>query len=182
MITSNMNSATMTPEQATSRGRIATVFFSGLGLLGWYFAPDKTVSLPMAIMYALLMIQTWFSLPLFFRLIDQKDMRQRIIDPVIGVAYALLAYTIGNPILFTFAWAIFFTLTVLKYSMLVGTFSNTTLLRRKLMANILGVALGLAMPTFLGFGLIGEWIGVILFAGACVQYLVLRPLYVTDKV
>lgn len=173
----------MTPEQAKQRGMVATLLFCVFGLAGWWFAPDHIVALPGALMYLLLMLQTWYSLPLFFRLINPADQRQRLVDPVIGIAYAFLAFCIGNPILFTFAWTVFFTLTVLKYSMLVGTFSNTTLLRRKLFANVLGIALGLLMPTLLGyFGLFGAWIGVILFAGACVQYLYLRPLYVTDKV
>jgi hypothetical protein len=167
---------------ANQRGRWATMLFCVFGLLGWYFASDRVAALPQILMYAMLMWQTWFSLPLFFRLIDQGIPGQQAIDLFIGCGYAFLAYAIPNQGLFAFAWTVFFTLTVLKYALLVGRFSQPVLLRRKLTANVLGIALGWSMPIFVGFGGIGRWAGVILFGGACLYYFFINPLYMMDKV
>ncbi|MEI7512237.1 MAG: hypothetical protein WCK01_02135 [Candidatus Uhrbacteria bacterium] len=172
----------MTPKQARDRGRMVTTVFIVFGLIGWWFSPDWIQSLPLALMYAMLMLQTWCSLPLFFQLINENDIRQRLIDPMIGIAYGVLAFGIRDSFFFFFVWSVFFAMTVLKYSMLVGSFPNTTLLRRKLMANALGVSLGLLSLILVGYDSRFAWIGTGLFAGACVQYLVVRPLYVRDKV
>lgn len=177
---------TLNPKQ---KGALATIVFTLFGVLGFGFAPDKSEALPEAIVYALLMVQTWYSLPLFFRLIDAKDKRQQAMDVVLGFAYALLAWTIHNGFLFYFAWTVFFILTVLKYSLLVGRFSAQRLLRRKLVANVLGIAMGIFVPMVWLTPLFVanrydvavpgslRWIGVILFGGACVYYFWLRPLY-----
>jgi cytochrome c oxidase subunit IV len=177
---------TLNPKQ---KGALATIIFTLFGILGFGFSPEKTAALPEAIMYALLMAQTWYSLPLFFRLIDPKDKRQQAMDIVIGFAYALLAWTIHSGLLFYFAWTLFFILTVLKYSLLVGRFSAQRLLRRKLVANVLGIAVGLFVPVVWLLPVFAahrydiamphplRWVGVILFGGACGYYLWLRPLY-----
>ena len=188
MIVSSISLATMilNPKQ---KGVLATIVFTLFGVLGYGFAPDKSAILPEAILYALLMVQTWYSLPLFFSLIDPKDKRQQGMDVVLALAYAGLAWSIHGGILFYVAWTIFFTLTVLKYSLLVGRFSAQRLLRRKLVANVLGIGMGILVPTALllpalvnnSFQEEGphplRWLGVILFGGACVYYLWLRPLY-----
>ena len=166
----------MTPEQAKIRGRLATLLFCAFGVVGWVMAPGAEPA-PL-IMYALLMVQTWFSLPLFFRLIDPKLASQRFVDVSIGFAYAFLGYAVRDSVLFVFAWTVFFALTVLKYALLVGRFSEPVLLRRKLTANALGVGLGLLMSLHVQ----GAWVGVALFGGACAYYLAFKPLYVTDKV
>ncbi len=178
MNASNISLGTMTLNPRT-KGALATGIFTLLGLIGWGLSPDPVAAWPEALMYGLLMVQTWVSLRLFFGLIDPKDKRQMALDAVITLAYAFLAWSIQNPYLFYFAWTVFFNLTVLKYVLLVGRFSHQRLLRRKLTANVLGVGLGILIITL--FIMMPEqpwqYLGLVLFGGGCVHYLFLRPLY-----
>ncbi|MCK9360978.1 hypothetical protein M0Q28_01990 [Patescibacteria group bacterium] len=162
-----------------SKGALVTAAFTVFGAIGWFLSPDPAAAWPEALMYGLLMVQTWFSLPLFFSLSDPKDKRQMAVDALLAVAYAFLAWCIQNPYLFYFAWTVFFNLTLLKYVMLVGRFQHQRLLRRKLVANVLGTAMGILIVTL--FVVMPEqpwqYLGLAIFGGACVHYLLIRPLY-----
>lgn len=172
----------MTASAAQKKSLIITALFSVFGVIGWLYASDME-ALPQAIVYALLMAQTYFSLGLFFQLIDPADRRQQAIDILLALEYAVLAWSMQDAFFFYYVWTIFFITTVMKYVLLLGTFRHLKLLRRKLIANVLGIAMGvfvLTMATaFIGTAF-WPWIGVVLFGGACVYYLVLRPLYVPD--
>lgn len=176
-----MNSDTTIAKQAQTKAVIITAVFSVFGLFGWYIA-DWVIALPLAIVYGLLMVQTYFSLRLFFQLIDPNDKRQQAIDILLALEYLLLALSMLDAFFFYYVWTGFFITTVMKYVLLVGSFPHPRLLRRKLVANVLGIAMGLFVASLSWFFFsYHAWIGVILFGGACLYYLVLRPLYVPDS-
>ncbi len=158
---------------------LVTGLFTIFGLAGWFLSPQPSAAWTQAVLYGLLMVHTWFSVRLFFGLIDPKDARQQIINVVLVVAYAGLAWSMRSPLLFYFVWTSFFTLTVLKYVLLIGRFEYRRLLRRKLIADVSGIGLGILMVALLAFWPNQPWhnLAIILFGFSCVYYLFLCPLY-----
>ncbi|HVM90672.1 MAG TPA: hypothetical protein VMU11_02135 [Verrucomicrobiae bacterium] len=127
-------------------------------------------------MYALLLVHTFLSIRCFSQIIDPHDRQQQAVDLLLVVSYfALAQWQSGIP--FLSAWVVLFAFATLKYALLVGRSSHTRLLRRKLVADIGG--LGLGMFTMFS-GSLPLMFAV--FAAASVYYLVLNPLYVLDTV
>jgi len=166
-----------------TRVALVTGLFTLFGCIGWWWSPDPLAALPEALLYGLLMIQTWFSLRLFFRLIDPKDKGQQAVNVLLVLAYACLAWSIWNPFWFYFMWTVYFYLTVLKYVLLVGRFDYKRLLRRKLLADVLGMGIGPLMLVSFLFSSVDawRWLGLALFGGACAYYIYVRPLYDTRE-
>lgn len=162
---------------------LTTGLFTLFGLMGWILSPNPGAVWVQALVYGLLMVHTWFSVRFFFRLIDPNDRRQRAINGALVFAYALLAWSIRDMRLFYLVWAAFFCLTVFKYVLLVGRFEQPRPLRRKLVADLLGVAMGILMTAMLWFwpNQPWQWLGLVLFGGSCIYYLFLRPLYDTSE-
>jgi hypothetical protein len=162
---------------------LVTGLFTLFGFIGWGRSPEPLAALPEALLYGLLMVQTWLSLRLFFGLINPKDKRQQAVNVLFVPAYACLAWSIWNPFWFYFVWTVYFYLTVLKYVLLVGRFDYKRLLRRKLIADVLGLGMGpLMLVLFLFLSVDAwHWLGVVLFGGACVYYIHFRPLYDTRE-
>lgn len=165
--------------QPQTKAVLVTGLFTFFGFLGWGWSPKPLAVLPEALLYGLLMVQTWLSLRLFFGLIDPKDKRQQAVNVLLAFAYACLAWSIWNPFWFYFVWTVYFYLTVLKYVLLVGRFDHRRLLRRKLVADVLGLGMGPLMLVLFLFSSVDvwHWLGVVLFGGGCVYYVFLRPLY-----
>lgn len=164
--------------------KVLTIWlFTLFGLIGWYASPEPTVVWVQAVLYGLLMIQTWFSIRLFFTLIDARDARQRAMNVVLVFSYALLAWSIRDIHLFYFAWILLFCFASLKFVLLIDRFKYRRLLRRKLIADLLGVAMGILMTAVLWFwsDQPWQWLGLVLFGGSCIYYLLLRPLYDTSE-
>lgn len=157
--------------------------FTLFGLMGWYASPEPDMVWVQVLVYGLLMINTWFSVRLFFTLIDARDKRQRVMNVFITFAYAFLAWSIRDIQLFYFAWTALFGLASLKFVLLIGRFEHPRLLRRKLVADLFAVLMGLFIVAGLSYvpDLPWSWLGLILFGGACIYYLLLRPLYDTRE-
>ncbi len=153
------------------------------GLAGWYASPEPNTVWVQALVYGLLMINTWFSVRLFFTLIDFRDKRQQAMNVFIALAYAFLAWSIRDIQLFYFAWTVLFGLASLKFVLLIGRFEYKRLLRRKLVADLLAVLMGLSIVAGSSYlpDMPWSWLGLIVFGGACVYYLLLRPLYDTRE-
>src|SRR3990172_11302373 len=81
----------------------ATIAFSLAGTISALFY--STVSpflLPHFIIYAVLVVNTYFSIR-FWSALQPQDSRQFLIDAILVLAYLALAFSIGEPTYFAFA-------------------------------------------------------------------------------
>ncbi len=180
---------------STVKASVVTVLFAVFGIIGLvtnYFVQSH------AILFALLLVHTFFSVRCFSALIDPKDKRQIAVDSLLVISYLGLALSIGTEY-YLLWWVVLFIFASLKYVLLIGRLHYPILLRRKLTADIGGIGFGFGMQymwVFFGFhedyrfffegkwfGILTgfEWIWVGIFAIATTYYFFVRPLYVPDK-
>lgn len=161
----------------------ATAFFSAVGIASWFFAVhDKAASLPLAIFYAALMVNTYYSVRLFSAIIPEGNARQHGIDAVLVVLYIALALAMGDAALFIVIDILFFIAAVIKYSFLLKVIAQPQLLRRKIRINALGVFGGVVAlgGIFIGYPLLSAWILSVSFCIANILLLFVWPMYRAD--
>ena len=139
-------------------------------------------ALPIVIFYILLIVNTFFSVKLFDQIIPNL-LSQKLIDTILVLLYAALAFTLGNAPLFTLVLACFFLVSSQKYVSLLGVVHQPTLLKRKICANILGALLGLIVLALIlyGFTSYALWGLVAVFALANIYFFFISPLYKLDN-
>ncbi len=162
-----------------SRAAVAAVSFALIGIADLLFeAPHTVYVLPHSIFFFTLVLNTFFSVRFFSRVIPESN-HQFVIDTLITIAYAGLAVSIGYEIPFAFFALVVFILAPLKYVFLrrLGIFA--ALLKRKITINLLGAALCMAVftGTALGFALPFAWTLAVVFVIANIYLLFVRPMY-----
>lgn len=172
---------------STVKASIVTVLFAAFGVAG--MLKDDLVWFPaFTVLYALLLAHTFLSVRCFSALIDSTDKRQMVIDFVLVLSYLAVGLTMKTSEFWVW-WIVLFAFAAVKYALLVGRLHYPVLLRRKLLADLAGLGLGI-YAFFSGFyverfslpvWLMSEWLMVALFALASAYYFFIRPLYVPDK-
>ena len=165
---------------STRRALFVTLLISVAGILGWaLFVYDWRESFPLAVFYALLVINTYPSVRLFSSLVPQEDGKHALADILIAGVYLFLAASLGNPQQFALCATVLFLVAAAKYSLMLYDIPHPHLLERKIRADLLG-ALGCAMTLATmnaGYTLYASWGLAALFAVANIYLLAVRPLY-----
>lgn len=173
-----------------------TVVFALFALVGFLVNGAPIASF--AILYALMLVHTYYSVRCFAALTEHHDRQQNMIDTALVFSYLGLALSMKDAS-FWIWWIVLFLLAAVKYATMIGRVAHPRLLRRKLLADLGGAAFGvlfvfftyffetllhtnvtsLAVSKALGMTYF-EWLTVLIFGGMTAYYLFAKPLYVHD--
>ena len=146
-----------------------------------YIVVDWELSLPLAIFYVILIVNTYFSVKLFSGIIPKDNVLQDSIDFVLVMFYIAMSASMNNPILFYVVPSVFYIIASMKYTILLGIIDYPVLLKRKIFVNLLG---SLACVTVLSLAVFNYNFAGWLFAGeffvANIVVLWLWPIYRLD--
>ena len=157
----------------------ATIAFSLAGIISaLFYSIVSPFLLPHFIIYALLVLNTYFSIR-FWSALQPQDSRQFLIDAILVLAYLALAFSIGEPTYFAFAAFALFALATFKYVLMRGHTSYEAVVERKIHIDALGAlaCAVLVLGMFLGYALEATWLFAVGFALANVYLLLIRPMY-----
>lgn len=151
----------------------------------WYQPGSWSMAFPLIIFYAVLVLNTYFSIECFSHIISPEDKLQQGIDYVLAFLYFFLAWNIFDPLRFSLVALALFVVATFKYVLLLGKTNYNIFLRKKIKIDVAGAfGCGLAvLGMFSGFIEITEWIWVGAFTLANVYLLAIRPMYalIEDK-
>lgn len=170
-------SASMT--NPTAKSVLATAVFSLAGIVSaLFYSVVSPFLLPHVVIYALLVLNTYFSIR-FWSALQPQDSRQFFIDAVLVVAYLALAFSIGEPTYFAFAAFALFSLATFKYVLMRGRTSYEAVVERKTGIDALGAlaCAVLIIGMLLGYALEATWLFAIGFTLANVYLLLIKPMY-----
>jgi hypothetical protein len=172
----------LTPTKKTA---VIITIFSIVALVSFFtHLSFLSVSLPLFIFYVLFLVNSFYSIRLFFGLIPPKIFHQGFIDGVLAIVYLILATNFHHPQVFAFFLAFFFIFGTAKYIFLLPIVKDhPRLLKRKMTANILGVLLGLGSlgMMLIGREMLGVWSIAIFFGIANIYMFFISPLYRLDS-
>lgn len=164
----------------TTRAWFVAVFFSLAGLLSFTFvAPTSRLLWPNAIFYAVLVVNTFYSVRLFAR-IAPASVAQTAVDLTLVAAYVGLALSLGREWAFPFFALCIFVAAPIKYVLMLGSVPNSELLKKKLLIDLSGTVMSvftLLGAIFLSYPLTAAWALAILFSLANIYLLAIRPMY-----
>src|SRR3989344_3392645 len=143
----------------------ATIAFSLAGLISvLFYASVSPVLLPHVIFYAVLVVNTFFSVRFFSR-IAPENKSQFAIDTVLVILYLALAFSMGYPFTFAFFALCLFIAASSKYPLLLLVIPQTNVLKRKILIDLLGTGTCAAIlgATILGYPYEAAWTMAILF-------------------
>jgi hypothetical protein len=158
---------------------IATITFSFVGVWSFlYWAPQTPELLPQAIFYAVLVLNTYFSIQ-FYAKIEPRNASQATIDTILVLIYIVLGLSLGHPVVFTVAALCLFIAAPVKYMLMLGKIPYEALLRKKIRIDGQGTALCAAvlLGTLAGYGPASAWVLAVLFSLANIYLLLVRPMY-----
>jgi hypothetical protein len=135
---------------------------------------------PLLGLYVLVLVHTYFSVKIFSRLISPYTWRQHSVDFVLVLAYLGLALSLKQVQGFFIFWVALFLLASLKYSLEINHFIYPKLLKRKIIADLSGVGLGMVSLVMTPWWSEAAWFAFVLMLLASVYTLILKPLYTTD--
>lgn len=164
---------------STGKALLASALFTGIGVWGWFTtAPGNAEAIPLGIYFAVLIVNTFFSIRLFAA-ITPKNSAQTLFDAALVGMYGALAFSFGSVTLFCSVLSAFFPLSIAKYVHLNRLITQPRLLPRKIRINILGcllslVALGIAL---IGLAPVAAWMLAGIFTIANVYLLFINPMY-----
>ena len=136
--------------------------------------------LPTALLFDLILLNTFFSIRMFASVTSPRDHMQNTVDLGLMLLYVWMTTAIGDARLFACACTVMFALATYKYVLLLGCIPHRKLLRHKIQIDIigtLGAFIALLGITFVDASL-SLWAWVVLFALAKIDIFILRPLYV----
>ncbi len=166
-------------ENPAAKAWMATAAFALFGIASaLFFSLVTEFLLPHSIFYALLVLNTFFSVR-FFSGILVPSSRQFVVDAALVILYAALAYSLGNPAGFPLAATALFGFASLKYIIELGSNPYTAVLKRKITIDLLGAAFCAAIfvGALFGYPLESAWAFATIFALANVYLLLIRPMY-----
>lgn len=160
---------------------LATSVFALAGIVSvLFYAIVSPFLLPHALIYAVLVFNTFFSIR-FWSALQPKDIRQLFVDAVLVITYLTLAFSMGEPFYFALAALCLFIAAPLKYVLMLGRTSHGELVERKMLIDFLGTlaCAALVAGLFLGDALGVTWLFAIGFTLANIYLLFIRPMYRT---
>jgi hypothetical protein len=170
--------------RAETTARLATLLFAASGMLGWLlFVRDWRTSLPLAVFYTTLVINTYFSIRLFSQITPADNYLQKTINIILGLLYLWLAFTFHSLPLFVGGATLLFAVAALKYILLRRQVRQPLLLQRKITVDGLGFfACGLMLAaTFSNYTFGASWLWALTFVIANIWLLAIFPLYRLDN-
>lgn len=169
----------------TTKATVAVTIFSVASLIGLFLHIDSIkILLPSFIFYVLFLINSFYSIRLFFGIIPTNLVSQKIVDFILFIIYLILAFTIYSGFLFSLFLTIFFIFGTLKYVLLKKCLvGNSRLLFRKILANSLAALLGflIMIGVLMGFEIVSAWSLVVIFSIANIYIFFINPLYRLDS-
>jgi len=160
---------------------VFVVLFSVIGGVMVY-ENFNLATLPLVLFYVVLMINTYFSIEFFSKIIPSKRLDQKIIDLLLVLSYLALILSFGNEVWYLLFAIMLFVVATLKYVCLLGVV-DLKILKKKLIVNIFAiVACILALEGYLiGWGRVIMWTWALVFLFANVYLLIIKPMYKFDK-
>lgn len=163
----------------TTKALVATGVFSLAGVISLFmYAPTPSYLLPHLIFYGVLVINTFFSIRFFSR-IAPENTSQIAIDTILVSLYLALAFSMGRPTQFAFFALCLFIAASTKYPLLLLVISQTNVLKRKILIDLMGTATCAAVlgATVIGYSFEAAWAAAVAFTFANVYFLLIRPMY-----
>ncbi len=157
----------------------ATIAFSLAGIIAiLFYALVSPVLLPHVIFYAVLVVNTFFSIRFFSR-IAPENKSQFAIDTVLVLLYLALAFSMGNPFTFAFFALCLFIAASTKSPLLLLVIPQTNVLKRKILIDLMGTAACAAIlgASIIGYPLEAAGAAAIGFTLANVYLLLINPMY-----
>ncbi len=169
---------------ARKKAAFVSLLFVVVGVLVVFFrVKDLYGALPLILFYLTLVVNTYFSVRLFSSVIAQDDLAQNCVDAVLFLLYLFLAWSLALSGFFVYVATVLFLVSCFKYALLLGSFSHSVLLKRKLVVNVLAsIACVLALGGILfGYGYVAVWTWTTLFIIGNVVLFFVWPLYKFDS-
>lgn len=173
----------MTP-RAKRKAIFGTATFAIFGILFALTVKNLAYSLPALILYAGLVINTYFSIRCFSSITPENDNMAKIVDIGLAVLYFVLASAFNNIQNFLMVAVFLFELAVIKYIMLlrISAPEHRNLVQKKILLDMLGVissSLALTL-TLLGYSFFPIWFLALLLLSADIYLIILVPFYKID--
>jgi hypothetical protein len=154
------------------------------GIIGIVVVPiDWATCWPVVLLYAVLLINTYFSVSHFSKIIPANVFPQKMIDAALVVFYLVLAATLDDPMLFMFALTVFFAIATFKYTSALPLVAEPARLYRKIKVDALGTigsAFTLCGVLFVSLS-VATALWTIVFGVASIYLLFVNPLYADDR-
>lgn len=169
---------------AKRKAMLATAAFTVIGIIFAFTVKNPAYALPALILYAGLVINTYFSIRCFSSITPENYSMQDVVDIMLGVLFISLATAFNNIQNFLTIGLFLFELAVVKYVLLLRTagVGYHALIRKKILLEMLGVisgSLGLTLALF-GYSFASIWFLALLLLGANIYLILLRPFYKID--
>ena len=160
---------------------LATVAFTLFGALLLFTVDNFLYALPALILYAMLVINTYFSIRCFSSITPENDNMAKIVDIGLALLYLALALKFNDIRHFLVIALFLLELATVKYIMLLGISApkHRNLVQNKILLETLGViscsiALTLALLGYTSFSI---WFLALLLLNANIYLIILRPFY-----
>lgn len=165
---------------STRKAIFFTFMATVAGCIAWpLFVYDWHQSLPLAIFYVVLVINTFPSVQLFSSLVPKNDGKHALADLMLAGLYLFLAASFGQPQQFALCATVLFLVAAGKYTLMFYDIPHPRLLQRKVRIDLLGALMCASVLAAMNLGWIlsAAWSLAIVFTIANVYVLALKPLY-----
>ncbi|MBI4085883.1 MAG: hypothetical protein HY433_01405 [Candidatus Liptonbacteria bacterium] len=166
---------------AKRKAMLATAGFAFFGTLFLFTVDNFLYALPALVFYAMLVINTYYSIRCFSSIASENDKIAKVIDIGLAVLYLALASAFDDIQRFLTIALFLFELATLKYIMLLKASAPEykNLIRNKILLDALGViscslALTLAL---LGYSFYSIWFLAMLLLAANIRLILIKPFY-----
>ena len=167
----------------TKKAAILSFVFFVIGLYVWVEkVPHWKYFLPVGIFYLTIIINTFFSVRLFLKIIPRGMVFQNAIDALLIIIYIISAFNMDNVYAFTLSMVFLFIIAAIKYVFLLGEINYPLLLKRKILVDLLGtLACTLSVWGILsGYEIYSIWGLSIVFVISNILLFFVWPLYSLD--
>ena len=170
--------------RAKRKAMLATAGFAFFGTLFLFTVNNLSYALPALIFFAMLVINTYFSIRCFSSITPENDNIAKVIDIGLAFLYLALALAFNDIQRFLLIALFLFELSVIKYSMLlrISAPEYQNLVLKKISIDMLGViscslALTLAL---LGYSFYSIWFLAMLLLAANIYLILIKSFYKID--
>ncbi len=165
----------------TKASSVSIIFLIAGALFALIRITDLGQSLPMLIVYAVLLVNTFFSVRIFSAITPPSSI-QKTCDAGLFFIYLLTAWEFGSPKGFAFAFLLLFIVACVKYSFLLYETSHPKLIKRKILVDLSGALAGALTlcGIMAGYQYASLWSLAIVFSFANVFLFFVQPLYQLD--
>ncbi|MBC7836972.1 hypothetical protein H7X87_04350 [Acetobacteraceae bacterium] len=163
-----------------TKALLVSAVFSIAGAAGAYGAQAYWPAiLPLVVFYIVLTINSYFSIRLFSAITPPDDKVQQFIDAILFGIYIFLACAFAVLDLFFLGVLFLFIIAPLKYALLLGKIPHLKLLKKKIIIDLLGtlMAVAVVVGSLAGYSTESAWALAIIFAIANIYFLLINPMY-----